>query len=252
MPTVAGELSGKTIVFLMANEGIEQVELTRPWDAVAAAGGWPVLAAPKPGGGPGLQPPRQSRHVRRRGDDRRDRGRGLRRVGPARRRGQPGPAPHGRPGRPLREGVVPRRQARRRHLPRPLDPRRSRRRAGADAYLVAEPPDRRPKRRRHVGRRAGVHLRGGPNTLVSSRKPDDLDAFCSTLVEVFRTGGRGRRQPDERRAARGRLRSMRPWAGAPRGRSGGRTSPSPSAPRSRCGEVAARRRHTGPARPAPG
>ncbi|MBV8297084.1 MAG: DJ-1/PfpI family protein, partial [Acidimicrobiia bacterium] len=26
---------------------------------------------------------------------------------------------------------------------------------------------------------------GGPNTLVTSRKPDDLDAFCSTLVRVF-------------------------------------------------------------------
>jgi protease I len=25
----------------------------------------------------------------------------------------------------------------------------------------------------------------GPNTLVSSRKPDDLPAFCKTLVEVF-------------------------------------------------------------------
>jgi protease I len=25
----------------------------------------------------------------------------------------------------------------------------------------------------------------GPNTLVTSREPDDLDAFCSTLVAVF-------------------------------------------------------------------
>lgn len=25
----------------------------------------------------------------------------------------------------------------------------------------------------------------GPNTLISSRKPDDLPAFCATLVEVF-------------------------------------------------------------------
>jgi deglycase len=25
----------------------------------------------------------------------------------------------------------------------------------------------------------------GPNTLVSSRKPDDLRAFCNTLVEAF-------------------------------------------------------------------
>jgi protease I len=26
---------------------------------------------------------------------------------------------------------------------------------------------------------------GGPNVLITSRKPDDLDAFCSTLVKVF-------------------------------------------------------------------
>jgi protease I len=42
-------LSGKTIAFLVANEGIEQVELTRPWDAVKEAGGTPKLVAPKVG-----------------------------------------------------------------------------------------------------------------------------------------------------------------------------------------------------------
>ncbi len=26
---------------------------------------------------------------------------------------------------------------------------------------------------------------GGPNTLVSSRKPDDLPAFCAQLVQAF-------------------------------------------------------------------
>jgi protease I len=29
----------------------------------------------------------------------------------------------------------------------------------------------------------------GPNTLVSSRRPDDLPAFCKTLVGVFSTNG---------------------------------------------------------------
>lgn len=43
------ELSGKKIVFLTANEGVEQVELTSPWQAVEDAGGEPVLAAPKAG-----------------------------------------------------------------------------------------------------------------------------------------------------------------------------------------------------------
>jgi protease I len=46
---MADELSGKRVVFLVANEGVEQVELTSPWRAVQEAGGQPVLAAPKAG-----------------------------------------------------------------------------------------------------------------------------------------------------------------------------------------------------------
>jgi protease I len=37
------------IAFLMAPEGIEQVELTEPWAAVGAAGGTPVLVSTEPG-----------------------------------------------------------------------------------------------------------------------------------------------------------------------------------------------------------
>ncbi|MEP6852683.1 MAG: type 1 glutamine amidotransferase domain-containing protein [bacterium] len=43
------ELTGKKIAFLVANEGIEQAELTEPWQAVADAGAQPVLIAPKEG-----------------------------------------------------------------------------------------------------------------------------------------------------------------------------------------------------------
>jgi protease I len=46
---MANSLAGKKIAFLVANEGIEQVELTEPWKAVEQAGGEPVLIAPKPG-----------------------------------------------------------------------------------------------------------------------------------------------------------------------------------------------------------
>jgi protease I len=46
---MATELSGRRIAFLVANEGVEQVELTRPWTVVEQAGGQPVLAATKPG-----------------------------------------------------------------------------------------------------------------------------------------------------------------------------------------------------------
>jgi protease I len=46
---MAHELDGKTIAFLVGNEGVEQVELTEPWQAVEAAGGTPTLLAPEAG-----------------------------------------------------------------------------------------------------------------------------------------------------------------------------------------------------------
>jgi protease I len=42
---MADELSGQTIAFL-ATEGVEQVELTEPWKAVERAGGTPKLVSP--------------------------------------------------------------------------------------------------------------------------------------------------------------------------------------------------------------
>jgi protease I len=46
---MAGELSGTRVAFLTANEGVEQVELTAPWQAVKDAGGTPELIAPEAG-----------------------------------------------------------------------------------------------------------------------------------------------------------------------------------------------------------
>jgi protease I len=43
------ELSGKRIAFLVAQEGVEEVELTKPWEAVEQAGGSPELIAPGSG-----------------------------------------------------------------------------------------------------------------------------------------------------------------------------------------------------------
>lgn len=40
-------LSGKRVAFLVANIGVEQVELTSPWEAVKSAGGTAVLIAPE-------------------------------------------------------------------------------------------------------------------------------------------------------------------------------------------------------------
>ncbi len=42
-------LTGKTVAFLVAAEGIEQVELTEPWKAVQEAGGTPRLLSPEAG-----------------------------------------------------------------------------------------------------------------------------------------------------------------------------------------------------------
>ena len=42
-------LKGRTIAFLVATEGIEQAELTGPWDAVEEAGGSPVLLSTEEG-----------------------------------------------------------------------------------------------------------------------------------------------------------------------------------------------------------
>jgi protease I len=44
-----GKLDGKRIAFLVANEGVEQVELTEPWKAVESEGGTPELVSLKSG-----------------------------------------------------------------------------------------------------------------------------------------------------------------------------------------------------------
>ena len=46
---MAATLAGKRFAFLVANEGVEQVELTEPWNAVVRAGGEAVLVAPEAG-----------------------------------------------------------------------------------------------------------------------------------------------------------------------------------------------------------
>jgi len=43
------ELRGKRVAFLVAQEGVEEIELTGPWQAVEDAGGMPELLAPEGG-----------------------------------------------------------------------------------------------------------------------------------------------------------------------------------------------------------
>ncbi|HEY3737032.1 MAG TPA: type 1 glutamine amidotransferase domain-containing protein [Jatrophihabitans sp.] len=44
---MSSALTDRRIAFLVANSGVEQVELTSPWRAVARSGGSPVLIAPE-------------------------------------------------------------------------------------------------------------------------------------------------------------------------------------------------------------
>ena len=46
---MATSLNGKTIAFLVASEGVEQIELTEPWKAVEQAGGTPQLVSTEVG-----------------------------------------------------------------------------------------------------------------------------------------------------------------------------------------------------------
>lgn len=46
---MASELKGLRIAFLTSNAGVEQVELSAPWQAVTDAGGTPELVAPEGG-----------------------------------------------------------------------------------------------------------------------------------------------------------------------------------------------------------
>jgi protease I len=46
---MADKLQGKRIAFLVATEGVEQVELTEPWKAVEEAGGTPELVSTESG-----------------------------------------------------------------------------------------------------------------------------------------------------------------------------------------------------------
>jgi protease I len=50
-------INGRSLAFLVSKEGIEQVELTQPWQAVKEAGGTPRLVSVEPGTVQGWQEP---------------------------------------------------------------------------------------------------------------------------------------------------------------------------------------------------
>jgi len=52
---MTGVLEGRRVAVMVANEGVEQVELTSPWEAIEGAGGEAVLVAPEKGEVAGFQ-----------------------------------------------------------------------------------------------------------------------------------------------------------------------------------------------------
>jgi protease I len=187
---VANELSGKKILFLTANEGVEQVELTRPWGAVDAAGGQPVLAAPRSGKVQAFNHLDQADSFE---------------VGAT----SDSLKVDDFDGLVLPGGVANPDQLRQDHAA--VEFVRAWFDAGKPAAVICHGPWTLVEADRVRGRtltswpslrtdiaNAGGHwvdqqvvvYTEGPNTLITSRKPDDLDAFCSTMVEVFARGGR--------------------------------------------------------------
>lgn len=187
---MGSELSGRTVAFVTANEGVEQAELTEPWSAVARAGGHPVLVAPKTGDVHAF------RHLTAAGTFTAE-------ISTADAR------PDDFDGVVLPGGVANADQLRTddaavRFVRACFD-------AGKPVAVICHGPwalveadvvDGRvmtswPSLQTDL-RNAGAEWRDeevvvcerGPNTLVSSRKPDDLPAFDEKLVEVFAQRGR--------------------------------------------------------------
>jgi len=182
---MTAQLQGQRVAFVVANEGIEQVELTRPWEAVKQAGGTPELIAPKPGKAQGFN------HL--------DKGDTFTVDRPTKDLSVDDYDAVVLPG-----GVANPDQLR---MDEPavgfirgmID-------AGKPVAAICHGPWTLVEADRVRGRTLTswpslqtdirnangtwvdeqVHVcTGGPNALITSRKPDDLDAFCSTLVKVF-------------------------------------------------------------------
>jgi len=182
---MAEELREVRVGVLVANEGIEQVELTEPWEAVLGAGGTPQLIAPEPGSAQAMN------HLEM--ADRFEVGRTTEGV-----------SADDFDALILPGGVA--------------NPDRLRTDADAvalvkDVFLAGKPVaaichgpwtlveagvvkgrtlTSWPSLQTDIANAGGcwvdeevVVCTSGPNTLITSRKPDDLKAFCAQLIETF-------------------------------------------------------------------
>lgn len=181
---MSNELSGRTVAFLVAPEGVEQVELTEPWKAVLEAGGTPQLISTKEGKVQAFN------HL--------DKGESFPVDGVA---GQVGPAGFSAlvlPGGVANPDFL-------RTQPPAVAFARAFFEAARPVAVICHGPwtlvEADVVRGRTMTswpslqtdlRNAGatwvdeqVHVDTQANTLVSSRKPDDLPAFCAALVQAF-------------------------------------------------------------------
>jgi protease I len=187
---------GVRVAFLVANEGIEQVEFTDPWSAVAQAGGSPELIARKPGQAQAFN------HLDKADTFTVDRA-----------TGEVSPVEYDAvmlPGGVANADVLRMDEAAVNFVRQMVE-------AGKPVAVICHGPwalveadvvrgrtlTSWPSLKTDIGNAGGQWVdeevqvcTSGPNVLVSSRKPDDLPAFCSTMVQVFREA----RQPSGARA----------------------------------------------------
>jgi protease I len=180
-----GTWESASVAFLAAAEGTEQVELTKPWEAVKAQGGRPVLVSPA------ADKIQMFNHL--------DRGDVMDVDLPV------GEADEQQfAGLVLPGGVANPDQLR--TIPEAVAFARSFFTAGKPVAVICHGPwtlieadvvrgrtltswpslatDLRNAGAQYVDQEV-VTCENGPNVLISSRKPDDLPAFCRTLTEVF-------------------------------------------------------------------
>jgi protease I len=182
---MANELEGRRVAFMVANEGVEQVELTEPWQAVKEAGGLAELLAPEAGKAQGFN------HL-----DKGDTFPVDRTIGEAK------PADYD--ALVLPGGVANPDQLR--MVPEAVEFIKAMFEAGKSAAVICHGPwtlveadlvqgrtlTSWPSLRTDIRNAGGNWVdaevqvcRSGPNVLVTSRKPDDLPAFCGQLRKEF-------------------------------------------------------------------
>jgi protease I len=182
---MANELAGRRVAFMIANEGAEQVEFTQPWQAVKDAGGTPELLAPRTGTAQAFN------HL-----DKGDRYPVNKAIADAN--------PGDYDALVLPGGVANPDQLRTK--PEAVEFARAMFSAGKPAAVICHGPwtliegdlvrgrtlTSWPSLQTDIRNAGGTWVdsavqvcSNGPNVLVTSRKPDDLPAFCKELVDQF-------------------------------------------------------------------